>query len=278
MKNNVNFFFDTADIDWLSKTYRKLKPYITSDCIAGVTTNPSAFSKKIGMKRLSEWIERSNEIVKWMEANEIGGDFYIQAPNSKMTPYQLTNYAYYISANIDGYSDDEWGIYKPNIGMKIPPYKSALEHASELSKIISVNVTGVAECATALYASSFEGIDYVSIIPGRMEEKGLNANAHMSYLMSSRLDNKIITGAMRTKEGLKRAIDYGTVPTIGTTLFDSILDEIGAEGFVNLWGDKIEGGDVLAPQISEEYTELSTSFFEEMDGHGQQAYEDFLTI
>ena len=63
-----------------------------------------------------------------------------------------------------------------------------------------------------------------------------------------------------------------------TVLSALTLRNLTAEGFVNLWGDKIEGGDVLAPQISEEYTELSTSFFEEMDGHGQQAYEDFLTI
>ena len=56
--------------------------------------------------------------------------------------------------------------------MKIAPHKRMLELNEELKDKIDLNVTGTADCSTALMSLSY-GVRYVSIIPGRMEEKGI---------------------------------------------------------------------------------------------------------
>ena len=100
-----------------------------------------------------------------------------------------------------------------------------LELNEELKDKIDLNVTGTADCSTALMSLSY-GVRYVSIIPGRMEEKGIDAKNQIAYLNQRKKDNsEIITGSMRTLDGLKWAFEYGTVPTIGTKVWDLILEK-----------------------------------------------------
>ena len=41
----MKFFFDTADIIYLKDLWPKVQDYIKNDDVAGITTNPNAFSK-----------------------------------------------------------------------------------------------------------------------------------------------------------------------------------------------------------------------------------------
>ena len=270
--NEMKFFLDTADLGWLKTTWAKLYPKVPVSALAGVTTNPSAFAKKAELKHLNEWRERSIEILQWMGEIQSEGTLYVQSPNSNMSRYELISYA-----NMLNQWHNDSGCWHSQIGMKISPKRHALLIAGEVD--ISINVTGVAECATALYASSFEFIDYVSIIPGRMEQAGLDANSQMEYIMSANLDQtEIITGAMRTVQGVRDAVERGTVPTIGTGVMDLILEDIGVDGFVELW-DVMENIDhEVAPEIKSENTKLAIDFFAEMDGWGETAYADFLKL
>ena len=68
--------------------------------------------------------------------------------------------------------------------MKIPPYNEFLNISEELNQKVLTNVTGVSDHATAMKCISY-GVNYVSIIPGRMEEVGIDAVSLMTYLFSS---------------------------------------------------------------------------------------------
>ena len=54
-----DFFLDTADVDYLDKTWERLYKGTPQACLLrGVTTNPNAFDNE-GMKTLREWKERT---------------------------------------------------------------------------------------------------------------------------------------------------------------------------------------------------------------------------
>ena len=183
-----------------------------------------------------------------------------------MTPEEVLEWAEYISTFNDG---------NTKLGLKIPPYKPILDIVDDLNKIMEVNVTGLADCSTALNCLT-RNVRYVSIIPGRMEEKGLDAKSHMKYANQRKDDNSdIIAGSMRTIEGLRWVSEYGAVPTIGTRVWDLVFSEMGVEEFNLLEEVKHEKYISFSPLVTEISTNLSVDFFEQMDDCGKKTYQQF---
>ena len=264
------FFFDTADTEYVKQLWEKLKGQIDPKSVAGITTNPNAFHK-IEASTIKQWKDKTLELCQLV--SEIRGDdlgvVYVQQPNSRMLGRDVLVWAAEIS---------KWGDGNTRVGLKIPPFKEVLNVTDKLSTVIGieVNVTGVADCSTALRAFSY-GVDYVSIIPGRMEEQGINAKAQVSFANQRNCKNsKIITGSMRTIEGLKWVCEYNTVPTIGSRVWDKLFKESNIEEFKSFWKESEEADQLFSPKVDESMTALSESFFEQMDELSKPVYEEFI--
>lgn len=262
----VDFFIDTADLNAITNIWNKIKDNVDSDKLLGITTNPNAF-KKINMFRLKEWgdhLPRLCELVTNIRGDR-NGVVYVQAPVSSMSTREIIDFADYISNFSDGFTP---------LGLKIPPFLHALDAISDIECFMETNVTGVADVGTALYANSFFP-KYISIIPGRMEEVGIDAKSQIKYLMNSRLNSYIITGSMRTLEGLQWVSEMGTVPTIGERVWD-LIDDLAFLDKLTFKNDALELPlQHFSPSISNVNTELSIAFFKQMDEYGQQCYKDY---
>ena len=111
-----------------------------------------------------------------------------------------------------------------------------------------------------------------------MEEKGLDAKAHIAYINQRKDSNaEIITGSMRTLEGLKWVSQYGTVPTIGTGVWDLVFNEMGVEGFCAIKREAPKEWARYAPTVTDVSTQLSKDFFGQMDYCGTPCLTDFIT-
>ena len=264
----MKFFFDTADKDYIDNLWNKLSVSVNKEYVAGITTNPNAFAK-INADNLEAWKKTSQDLCKLV--SEIRGDnkgvVYVQAPNSKMSQKEVIDWANRII---------DWSDGKTKIGMKIAPHKRMLELNEELKDKIDLNVTGVADCSTALMSLSY-GVRYVSIIPGRMEEKGIDAKNQIAYLNQRKKDNsEIITGSMRTLDGLRWAFEYGTVPTIGTKVWDLIIENNQVNKFI-YDPQELEPID-FSPHVDSNMTKLSEDFFIGMNSLGLKIYEEIKKI
>lgn len=283
-----HFFFDTANEEYIRNLWYKegLKDYVNPMAVRGITTNPNAF-KKMEMFKLEEWETQLVKLCKLVTEirssiesplNIMKGVVYVQVPNCDMRVEEMLHFAEHISKFNDGTT---------KLGLKLPPYLEVLLHIEEFNAIMETNITGVADAGTALYAASFP-VRYVSLIPGRMEEVGIDADAHMGYIQASNNFipfpmgsaehfTELITGSMRTLEGLKKAFEYGTVPTIGERVWNLMLED----SFDMNELDKFNDLDfeyhptTFCPHIDERNTELSSSFFEQMNECGSQARSDF---
>ena len=112
-----------------------------------------------------------------------------------------------------------------------------------------------------------------SINLGRMEEADIDARSHVSYAKHSELGKiKIITGSMRTLEGLKWCVEYGTLPTIGTRVLDLINGSNVQDVFS--WTARNAPFPSFCPPVTQTNTQLSIDFFKQMDDMGTQAYFD----
>jgi len=277
----VNFFIDTANLEFIKDLKLKLNSIVDFKLVNGITTNPNAF-KKINKFKLSEWENQLPKLCELVSEMRQDGDgiVYVQAPVSTMTLNEVLRFAEHISKFDDG---------NTRLGLKIPPFRNILYGVSEIEKIMTTNVTGVADAGTALFASLYHPT-YVSVIPGRMEEVGIDAKKHVEYLMDA-IDTwpyesvissatQIISGSMRTLEGLLWVSEMGTVPTIGEKVWDliyedlSILDKMNYEK-VNNYLDR-EYISKFAPLNDQRNTDLSLAFFKQMDEYGSEAYNDFL--
>jgi hypothetical protein len=143
--------------------------------------------------------------------------------------------------------------------------------------IMETNVTGVSDVGTALFSSSYN-VNYVSVIPGRMEEVGVNAKAHLIYLMNANLNGAdIISGSMRTIEGLKWVSVLGTIPTIGERVWNEMLDT--GFNFMDLNSfyprDIKMSANAFAPFKDEVNEKLSVDFFIQMDECGKLCFIDW---
>tara|TARA_R100000808_G_C2151387_1_gene160409 strand:- start:1504 stop:2307 length:804 start_codon:yes stop_codon:yes gene_type:complete len=261
------FFFDTADLDKLKIIRSNLFSKRGLGFVKGITTNPSAMSK-INHCSLSDWEKILPLLCEFVTETrgDAMGEVYVQAPVSRMTTKEVIAFARHISQFNDGFT---------KLGLKISPSLQHLEAVPFIQKYMPVNVTGVSDCCTAL-SCCLHDVDYVSIIPGRMEEVGIDADAHLKYLNRRNFRSTIITGSMRGIEGLKRAIELDTIPTIGTKVWDILMEE--KTDFYSFKPDPnsiFSGLPMLSPHIDELNANLSTAFFAEMDTLGETVYKGF---
>jgi hypothetical protein len=271
-----NFFIDTANVEYIKSLWEKIKNDVDPKDVRGITTNPNAFFK-INKPELSEWLHLLPELCKVV--SEIRGDnmgeVYIQGPNSNMEVDEQLYFARLVSNYSNG---------KAQIGLKIPPYWNILENSDILSRHTPINVTGTADAGTVLKCLSFPNIRYVSIIPGRMEEMGIDANKHLSFLQQRGFkydssNGEIISGSMRTINGLLSTFQYGTVPTIGERVWNTLLENDGVEWKSLLLKLKEQSDTPIfeseyCPEVTPVNTKLSTDFFVQMDECGKEAYRD----
>lgn len=267
----MKFFFDTADVGYIIKAWDKLKEDVSPQSVVGITTNPNALNK-INCNNLAEWkraVQRLCELVTKIR-NDDKGVVYVQQPASSMSSEEVITWVKLARDWTDGVT---------SIGLKIPPFKKNLEIVDELSHYADVNVTGVADCSTALRAFSY-GVRYVSIITGRMEEQGIDAKAQIAFTQGRRVaPSEIIAGSMRTVEGLKWVCEYGTVPTIGTRVWDVLFEGLGVHEFKTFWDKpRVFEDSLFSPTIDDRMTNLSRAFFEQMDNLGKTVCEEFLAV
>ena len=255
----TNFFIDTADITYINNTWEKLSNHFSGKELVGITTNPSAMNKVNAhtIKEMATYASELCKIVSNIRQDKLGV-VYVQGPNSNMGINEQLKYAEMIS----GWSDGQ-----TKIGLKIPPFSNLLnkDNIKALSKLVDVNVTGVADASTALLCLSYD-IRYVSIIPGRMEERGVNAKEQISFVNARNIRSKseIITGSMRTLEGLRWAIEYNTVPTIGARVLDLIVEnDKSIKNFKSMFKKKYINNTVVehSPLVTQDMLNLSEEFF-----------------
>ena len=277
MSQQPTFFFDTADTDYIRKIWDKLGKHITGESVIGITTNPNALAKVNcdTLAKFEKLVPELCELVKELRGPDTSqGLVYVQVPNSLMTPDEILEWAKYIKQfNGNGAA----------IALKIPHFNYVVQLTEDPEfRDLYVNVTGVADAGTILKSMSFNNIFFGSIIPGRMEEVGIDANAHLEFLANSQLQKhqNIIAGSMRTIEGLRNSIYYHTVPTIGSRVWDIIDTENRWEEFASYWNYTYAVSEHPAssytPITTDVNIDLSKQFFEQMDKLGQSLHEEFI--
>lgn len=259
------FFFDTANLPFIEDIMEKYGSYINPSYVKGITTNPNAFSK-VNMYNLDEWFEHTLKMAKLI-SNIRGdnlGEIHIQAPCSHLDPEVILEYAKMISNLTEGYC---------KVGMKIPPYQDVLEYVDNYNDYVLTNVTGLADSSTALKCITYN-VDYVSIIPGRMEEVGIDAKSAIAFVNQCNFGNtKIITGSQRTTDQIIYSFYLDTVPTIGEKCWADIMQGDNFERIMNIeYCYEVVGS--FTPTISQDNINLSLSFFEQMDNLGDIARRD----
>lgn len=276
IRRNIKFFIDTADANYIDRLWGLVGRYFDPLFFLGATTNPNALNK-VGVDTLDCLKILIYDLSRVI--SEIRGDnhgvIYVQIPNSRMSNMEIGRWIDFL-ANIEQSNC--------KIGLKIPPYFNVLQIVERFSRYIDFNVTGIADASTALKCLSYK-VKYVSIIPGRMEEKGINAKSQIAFVQSRELENRfgeIITGSMRTLEGLQWVYDYGTVPTIGEKVWDLILgkEALDNDEFLSPRQPFVDSVDIekldFSPLITDQMTQLSIDFFNQMDKLGEPLYRDFL--
>ncbi len=271
------FFFDTADTDYIRKIWDKLGKYVDPSAVIGITTNPNALAKVNcdTLQKFEELVPRMCELVKELRGDTpTEGLVYVQVPNSTMSYEDILRWAVYVN---------EFNGNGAAIALKIPHFSYVLRLSGEPElRNLYLNVTGVSDANTIIKALSYQNVFFASIIPGRMEEVGINANQHLEYLANQQLQRhqNIIAGSMRTIEGLKNSIYYHTVPTIGSRVWDLIDAENRWEEFASYWENTYEVSDEpsadYTPLVTDTNLDLSKQFFDQMDKLGESLHQEFI--
>ena len=271
------FFFDTADTDYIRKVWDKLGKYVDPSAVIGITTNPNALAKVNcdTLQKFEELVPRMCELVKELRGDTpTEGLVYVQVPNSTMSYEDILRWAVYVN---------EFNGNGAAIALKIPHFSYVLRLSGEPElRNLYLNVTGVSDANTIIKALSYQNVFFASIIPGRMEEVGINANQHLEYLANQQLQRhqNIIAGSMRTIEGLKNSIFYHTVPTIGSRVWDLIDAENRWEEFASYWENTYEVSDEpsadYSPLVTDTNLDLSKQFFDQMDKLGESLHQEFI--
>lgn len=260
-----DFFFDTANVDFIKSTMDKYGSDINPKWVRGITTNPNAFSK-VNMYHLDEWFTHTSEMAKLVSdiRGDNEGEIHIQAPYSYLEPEVILEYAKMISGLTDG---------NCKVGMKIPPYQNVLEYVDQFNQYVITNVTGLADSSTALKCITYD-VRYVSIIPGRMEEFGIDAKSAIAFVNQCNFGNtQIITGSQRTTEQIIYSFYLDTVPTIGEKCWSDIFEGDNFQRILDIEYGYMPVGP-FSPTISQDNINLSLSFFEQMDCLGNTARQD----
>ena len=102
------FFFDTADADYIRKVWKWLEPHVDSWACLGVTTNPNALSKIdcTTLLQLENVIPTLCELTTEMRDGNIGGTVWVQTPNSSMPFNEIFEWAQYVIQFTDGTPED----------------------------------------------------------------------------------------------------------------------------------------------------------------------------
>ena len=273
----AGFFFDTADTDYIRKVWDKLGKHIDPSAVVGITTNPNALAKVNcdTLQKFEELVPRMCELVRELRGDSsTEGLVYVQVPNSTMSYEDILRWAVYVN---------EFNGNGAAIALKIPHFSYVLRMAGEPElQNLYLNVTGVSDANTIIKALSYQNVFFASIIPGRMEEVGINANQHLEYLANQQLQRhqNIIAGSMRTIEGLKNSIFYHTVPTIGSRVWDLIDAENRWEEFASYWENTYEVNEEpsadYTPLVTDTNLDLSKQFFDQMDKLGESLHTEFM--
>ena len=271
------FFFDTADTDYIRKVWDKLGKHIDPSAVIGITTNPNALAKVNcdTLQKFEELVPRMCELVKELRGDTpTEGLVYVQVPNSTMSYEDIVRWAVYVN---------EFNGNGAAIALKIPHFSYVLRMAAEPElRNLYLNVTGVSDANTIIKALSYQNVFFASIIPGRMEEVGINANQHLEYLANSQFSRhqNVIAGSMRTIEGLRNSIYYHTVPTIGSRVWDLIDAENRWEEFASYWDYTYSASEFpvssYPPITTDVNVQLSKQFFEQMDMLGESLHKEFV--
>lgn len=257
-----NFLIDTADEEYIKNKWDFLKQHIPGKSVIGITTNPNAFYK-VNDLSMEQWFLRMKKLADLLESirGDKNGELHVQFPNSNITEELFKKWCDKLEC---------LNLSNVKLFIKVPPFSDGLKIAQKYCK--NINVTGVSDSGTALNALSYK-ISYLSLIPGRMEEVGINAKDHVKYVQNRKKDNKkIITGSMRTLECLKWCVELGTVPTIGTRVFD-LFNENNIKD-ITKWKKQSFTNIKFCPFVDERNLSLSSDFFKQMDDMGNKCYED----
>jgi hypothetical protein len=273
MNMTPEFFFDTADTAVIKTIWSKLQSHCKPEHCIGITTNPNALAK-VNCNTLSHFEKLVKDMSTTLEdIRGPGGLVYVQVPQSIMTEKQVLSWVNYISQLDTGTS---------KIALKIPHFSYILNLTPAMANVY-VNVTGISDFGTLLRVMNYPHVHFASIIPGRMEEVGIDANAHLKYIADVRKQphQRVITGSMRTIEGLKNSIYYRTVPTIGTRVWDLFESQDLWQSFTSYWSSVYETDETpnqdFCPTVTDANINLSRAFFEQMDGLGKSLYNDFVS-
>lgn len=241
------------DLDFYGDTWGMKKRF------AGITTNPKAlasyFKTSFTLNDLHLYLTDLNSLIK---RKRLDGIIYIQIPNDDKIPDNLRTMCEFASS------------FDFKVGIKIPHYTYFLEEVYKYEGI-SFNVTGVADYNVAAKALSDPSIDYVSIIPGRMEAAGISYESGLGVLydnLCSLNNSRVIAGSMRTLSQLKAVLKYNCVPTIGATAFENIFNDLSLDedsGFFQLFDRNWVGHRNDYDEENSKGAALSKSFFEEMN-------------
>jgi hypothetical protein len=258
------FFIDTANPTAIKDIWYKINSEGLSDLLAGITTNPKSlakyFQKEFTLQDLKEHLSILNNLMT-DDLNAPDRIIYIQIPNDKFDPEILSKMVNFVQT-LD---------FK--VGIKIPHY---LEFLLETEKYynVSFNVTGVADFSVAAKALSWKHLDYVSVIPGRMEENGIEYTSGLNILRqnhnffnNSIKKSRVIAGSMRTLAQLENVLKYQCVPTLGESAFSNIIPELESSNktFLSVLLSDVEKNFVNHDEYNVSGSELSKAFFEEMN-------------
>lgn len=260
------FFFDTANIPFIKETWSKISPTVSRDLVVGITTNPNAFFK-LNLLSMQEWFDLLPKLCETVSEirQDDKGVVYIQGPSSQMSADEILRYAETVSKLTDG---------NTKVGLKLPPFSHILRYVEQINEFTPTNVTGIADAGTALKCITYP-VRYVSIIPGRMEEVGIDAKAQIEFVNQCNFGpTEIIAGSMRTIEGLKWTFQYGTVPTIGERVWTQLLEGDNLNEVLNIDYSIERPTTHFCPVITQTNYDLSRAFFEQMDKCGEVAYKE----
>jgi transaldolase len=281
------FFLDTANEEELRRVWDFVNKQSEIACL-GITTNPNALAK-IGCNTMAQFETVIPSLVSLTTemTDGRGGIVHVQIPNSMMEDKEIIRWATYVAGFSDGVTA---------MALKIPHQTRTLRLASTINgRGLMVNVTGISDWATLCKAFQYPYVKYASLIPGRMEEVGIDANLHMDYIRQidrAKGNQQVIAGSMRTIDGLHSAIARGTIPTIGMRVWNELLKPSMKTGrhavtnFTRLWDEKRWGPQVReganaadfshAPLVTATNIQLSVDFFDQMDKLGQDMYQEFI--
>lgn len=276
----MKFFFDSASTSAITKNWHVLKDKVSPDCVTGITTNPKAMAK-IEAFSYDSWIVTTKALLALLNSirNDTEGYVYIQFPDTTKSAATFLKFVSKVKSDLG----DHLSLSK--LGFKIPPYPTFLNELSNLLTEeefidLNLNVTGVADHCTALNCLRYP-VRFVSIIPGRMNEKGIDSDEVTSYISSvgaELFDDRVITGAMRDIPCLESMVRHRTVPTIGMTVFETLITNSteNVDRFVDMWKkpqiDYVEYQ--VPPVITSVNQNLSLDFFVEMNNQCPSVYED----